>query len=100
MSLYLGPFYFHDRDVFLLLGIALLVGGWLYKVELPFGSITTLIYLSILFLLIKGFIRSEKENTLLILFITSLLLTFFVPITITLLFIFFAVVIFRVLRLI
>lgn len=99
MSLYIGPLYFHDRDVFLLLGIILLVAGWTAGVKLPIGELTTLLYIAILFLFIKSYIKSEHEGNLLVLFFSAILLSFFVPMTVIVLFISIGIVLFRLLKL-
>lgn len=100
MSVYLGPFYLPDRDIFILLAITLLIAGWVFGIKPPIGDLTSLVYLSILFLLVKGFLHPEKEGNLLILFLTGIFLSFFVPVTILFLFVFLSVLFFRLVGLI
>lgn len=100
MSVYIGPFYLPDRDIFILLAIFLLVIGWVMGVKLPIGDLTSLVYLSIIFLLMKGFVHPEKEGNLLILFLSGIFLSFFIPVTTLFLFIFLSVLLFRLVRLV
>lgn len=100
MSLYIGPLYFHDRDIFFLSGVILLIVGWVAGVKLPIGDLSTLLYITLLFLFVKSFVKSEQEGNLLVLFLSAMTLSFFVPITVVILFVFLGVVIFRLLKLI
>ena len=86
MGYYLGQFYFDKRDIFILLAIVLLLAGYQFGFPLPYFSYQNLLFLTLLFLLAKGFLLSTYDSALFITFFTACVLTLFLPLFQVLLF--------------
>lgn len=87
MSYYIGQFYFDKKDLFLILAILLLLAGNATGYPLPFFNYQYLIFLTLIFILAKGFLPPTIDSVLLILFLVSALLTLFYPLFQVLIFI-------------
>lgn len=86
MSLYLGPLYFEEKDIYTILALLLLIGGWFFGLWLPLVSYPTLILLIFLFLIAKGLTIKTHENLVYIIFLTAFILSTFLDITIVVLY--------------
>jgi hypothetical protein len=89
MSFYLGPLYFEEKDLFLLLALGLLVGGWLKDIKLPFISYPPLIILVFLFLVAKGLLVRSYETLIYLIFLTAFILTNFLTLSAVILYVLF-----------
>lgn len=100
MSFYLGPLYFEEKDILILAAAALLGYGWINNIPLPFISYPNLIVLMLLFLIARSFLLRTYESLIFIVFLTSIILLNFFPLSIVILFIFLSFLFFRLLKLI
>lgn len=79
MGYYIGQFDFDKRDLYLVLAVGLLLIGNYFTFPLPFFSYQKLIFLTLIFLLVKGFLPVTADQTLLVLFLVAIFLTLFIP---------------------
>jgi len=100
MGYYLGQFYFDKRDLFIILGLVLLVGAWYFKFLIPFFSYTDLFVIILIFLLAKGILLPASDSLLFLLFFSGLILLFFFPLIQVVFFLFIAFLLFRLLKII
>jgi|GEM_PF-490102 len=100
MSIYLGPLYFEEKDLFLLLALGLLIGGWLAGIYLPFISYPAVIIIVLLFLIAKGLTIKTHESLVLIIFLSAFILTNFFELPIVILYLFFGFLFLRALKII
>jgi hypothetical protein len=98
MGYYLGQFYFDKRDLFILLGLGLLVGAWYSKFLIPFFSYTDLFVLILIFLLAKGILLPASDSFLFLLFFSGLIILLFFPLIQVLFFLFIAFFLLRLLK--
>jgi hypothetical protein len=98
MGYYLGQFYFEKRDLYLVLAIVLLLLGNYFAFPLPFFNYQKLIFLTLLFLLTKGFLPPTLDAILLILFMTSAFLSLFHPLFQVLIFVILALFFLKILK--
>ncbi|MBM3209545.1 hypothetical protein FJZ40_04625 [Candidatus Shapirobacteria bacterium] len=100
MSIYLGPLYFEEKDLFLLLALGLLIGGWLAGIYLPFISYPAVIIIVLLFLIAKGLTIKTHESLVLIIFLSAFILTNFLELSVVILYLFFSFLFLRALKII
>lgn len=100
MSIYLGKFYFDEKDFFVLMAVLALFIGWLKGLILPFIFYPETIFLLILFLLAKGFLIKTYESLIYIVFLSAFLLLNFFPLSLVFLYIILSFLFLRVMRLI
>lgn len=100
MSFYLGPFYFEEKDLFLLLAIGLMVFGWANGLNLPFISYPTLVILTILFLVAKGLLLRTYESLIYVVFLIAVVLSNFFSLPMVIFYVFFSFLFLRLLKLI
>jgi hypothetical protein len=98
MGYYFGQFYFEKRDLYLVLAVVLLLLGNYFAFPLPFFNYQKLIFLTLLFLLAKGFLPPTADAVLLILFMASAFLTFFYSLFQVLIFLIFSFVFLKLLK--
>lgn len=77
--MYLGPFYFQKRDLFIILTVGLLWWVIHYSIPLPLFNPYNLLTLAILFLLVKASILPAHDVAVFLTFFTAILLTLFLP---------------------
>jgi len=100
MSFYLGPFYFEEKDIFILAATGLLGYGWVNNIPLPFISYPNLIVLMVLFLIARTFLLRTYESLIFIVFLSSLILLNFFPLSIVILYILFSFIFLRLFKII
>jgi len=100
MSLYLGPLYFEEKDLFLLLSLGLLIGGWLAGIYLPFVSYPAMIVIILLFLVAKTLILKTHESLVFIVFLSAFILLNFLELPVVILYLFLSFLFLRILKLI
>jgi len=98
--MYLGKFYFDTKELFLLLGIALLLLSIFFKWDLWRFDQKTLLTLAIVMLLLKGLLPSIHNEAFFMHAVVTVLLTLFLPMFQVLLFYFITFFIFRVMKII
>ena len=87
MSLYIGKFYFEEKDLFILIAILVLLVGWAKGLAFPFISYPGMIFLTFLFLLAKGLLIKTHESLIFIVFLSAILLLNFFPLSLVFLYI-------------
>lgn len=98
--MYLGPFYFDSKEIFLILA-SLLIGlamffGW----NLLWFNPTTLLVLVILMLVTKGLLPSIHNEAFFILALVAIFLSLYLPVFQVILFYFISFLLFRILKVI
>lgn len=98
--MYLGPFYFDTKEIFLILA-AILIGcasyfGW----SLYWFDLKTLLTIVILMLITKGLLPSIHNEAFFILAIVTIFLTLYLPVFPIILFYFISFALFRMMRVI
>jgi len=98
--MYLGPFYFDTKEIFLIL-TAILVGlAWYFGWSLWWFDSRALLTLVILILFTKGLLPSIHNEAFFILAIVAIFLTLYLPIFQVVLFYFISFLMFRLLKII
>lgn len=87
MSIYLGKFYFEEKDLFILMAALGLLIGWVRGLVLPFIFYPETIFLILLFLLAKGLLIKTYESLIFIIFLSAVFLLNFFPLSIVFLYI-------------
>lgn len=98
--MYLGPFYFDTKEIFLILAAIILSLAWYFGWPLWWFDKRALLTLVILMLITKGLLPSIHNEAFFILAIVSLFLTLYLPIFQVVLFYFLSFIFFRLLRVI
>lgn len=98
--MYLGPFYFDTKEVFLILTAMLLGTAIYFNWPLWWFDKQSLLTLVILILFTKGLLPSIHNEAFFILAIVSIFLTLYLPIFQVILFYFLSFLLFRVMRVI
>lgn len=100
MGYYIGQFYFDKRELFLILGIIVLGIIIYFNYPIPLFRPQQLFVLLILLLITKAIIPSTKDAPLFLVFLTAIILTLFVPFFTIVVFVFIALFILKILRVI
>lgn len=100
MSLYLGPFYFDEKDIFLWLAVIIIAVGWLAGLPLPWLDYQKLMVLVLLFLVAKGLLVKTYDSFIFLVFLLAWLVSFFYSLTVVILFVIFSFAFLRVLKII
>lgn len=100
MGYYFGQFYFDKRDLFILLAVILLLLGYKLGYPLPYFEYKSLIILTLLFLLAKGFLLTSYDSALFATFLVAAILTLFIPFLEVLYFVGLAFIFLRILKVI
>ncbi len=98
--MYLGPFYFDTKEIFLILAAIILLLAWYFGWPLWWFDKRSLLTLVILILITKGLLPSIHNEAFFILAIVSIFLTLYLPIFQVVLFYFFSFIFFRLLKVI
>jgi len=77
--MYLGPFYFQKRDLFIIIAVALLWWAIYSHMTIPLFNSYNLLTLAIIFLLVKASILPAHDVAVFITFFTAIILTLFMP---------------------
>ncbi len=98
--MYLGPFYFDSKEIFLILAAIILSLAWYFGWPLWWFDKRALLTLVILMLITKGLLPSIHNEAFFILAIVSIFLTLYLPIFQVVLFYFLSFIFFRLLKVI
>jgi len=98
--MYIGPFYFDTKEIFLILAVGLIALAELFEWEIWWFDASALLTISILILITKGLLPAIHNENFLILALVTLFLTIYLPVFQVILFYFIAFAIFRLFRLI
>lgn len=98
--MYLGPFYFDTKEIFLILAAIILSLSWYFGWPLWWFDKRSLLTLVILMLITKGLLPSIHNEAFFILAIVSIFLTLYLPIFQVVLFYFLSFIFFRLLKVI
>ena len=98
--MYLGPFYFDTKEIFLILAAVLLGLAWYLGWPLWWFDKRALLTLVILMLFTKGLLPSVHNEAFFILAIVTILMSLYLPIFQVVLFYFVSFLMFRVLKVI
>lgn len=98
--MYLGPFYFDTKEVFLILGAIILTLAIYFGWPLWWFDKRTLLTLTIIILITKGLLPSIHNEAFFILVLVTIFLTLYLPIFQIILFYFISFLLFRLLRVI
>ncbi|MFN4212752.1 MAG: hypothetical protein ACK4FL_02185 [Microgenomates group bacterium] len=98
--MYLGPFYFDTKEIFLILAAILLALAIYFGWSLWWFDKRTLLTITILMLLTKGLLPSIHNEAFFILAIVTIFLTLYLPVFQIVLFYFLSFLLFRLLKVI
>jgi len=98
--MYLGPFYFNTKEIFLIIAAILLAFALFFNWPLWWFDAKTLLTLSILILLTKGLLPAIHNEAFFILALVTMFLTLYFSIFQVILFYFISFILFRVLKVI
>ena len=98
MSLYLGPFYLRDGDLFVLTAVALILISLGLGITLPLIGTVPFLFLVILFLVARGMLPVASEASIFVVFLTALLASVLVPFSVVLLYIVISFTILKLLK--
>ena len=88
MSLYIGPLYIRDADIFLIGAFVLSVIAIVQGYTLPLFDAKVFVMLTVIFLLARAVLPLVHSSLVYILFLAALLLSVYVPIATVFLFVF------------
>lgn len=98
--MYLGPFYFDTKEIFLIIASLILILLAVFHIDLIWFKTAPLLTLTILILITKGLLPAIHNEAFLILAIVAIFLTLFLPLFQVVLFYFISFVLFRLLKVI
>lgn len=98
--MYLGPFYFDTKELFLILAAVLIGLAWIFGWPLWWFDKRVLLTLVIIVLFTKGLLPSIHNEAFFILTLVTVFLTLYLPIFHVVLFYFICFLLFRVLKVI
>lgn len=98
--MYIGPFYFDSKEIFLFLASILLGLAVYFDWNLWWFDKTTLLTLTIIILITKGLLPSIHNEAFFILAVVSIFLTLYLPIFQVILFYFLSFLFFRLFKVI
>jgi len=98
--MYIGPFYFDTKEIFLILASVILALAWVLGWPLWWFDKRVLLTLTILLLITKGLLPSIHNEAFFILAIVTIFLSLYLPIFQVILFYFISFLMFRVMKVI
>lgn len=98
--MYLGPFFFDTKEIFLVLAAILLGLAMAFGWDLIWFEAASLLTLSVLILITKGLLPAIHNESFFILALTTIFLSVFFPIWQVVLFFFVSFLLFRLLKVI
>jgi hypothetical protein len=98
--MYIGPFYFDTKEIFLILASVILTLAWVFGWPLLWFDKRVLLTLTILLLITKGLLPSIHNEAFFILAIVTIFLSLYLPIFQVILFYFVSFLMFRLLKVI
>jgi hypothetical protein len=98
--MYIGPFYFDTKEIFLILASVILTLAWVLGWPLWWFDKRVLLTLTILLLITKGLLPSIHNEAFFILAIVTIFLSLYLPIFQVVLFYFISFLMFRVMKVI
>lgn len=98
--MYLGPFYFDTKELFLVLAAVLLALAWAFDWPLWWFDKRVLLTIVILMLITKGLLPAIHNEAFFILAVVTIFLTLYLPVFQVVLFYFISFLLFRVLKVI
>jgi len=98
--MYIGPFYFDTKEIFLILATIILTLAWFFGWGLWWFDKRALLTITILMLITKGLLPSIHNEAFFILAIITIFLTLYLPIFQVVLFYFLSFLFFRLLKVI
>lgn len=98
--MYLGPFYFDTKEIFLILASILLGAAIFFGWNLWWFDKRTLLTITILMLITKGLLPAIHNEAFFILAIVTIFLTLYLPVFQVVLFYFLSFLLFRLLKVI
>lgn len=98
--MYLGPFYFNTKEIFLIIASILLGAAIVFKLPLWWFDPKTLLTLTLLILITKGLLPAIHNEPFFILALVTMFLSLFLNIFQVMLFFFISFMFFRVLKVI
>lgn len=98
--MYLGPFFFDTKEIFLLLTALLVGAAMIFDLPLLWFDPATLLTLCILILITKGLLPAIHNESFFILALTTIFLSVFFPLWQVVLFYFISFMMFRLLKVI
>jgi hypothetical protein len=98
--MYIGPFYFDTKEIFLILASVILTLAWVLGWPLWWFDKRVLLTLTVLLLITKGLLPSIHNEAFFILAIVTIFLSLYLPIFQVILFYFISFLMFRVMKVI
>ncbi|MCX7996670.1 MAG: hypothetical protein N2691_02810 [Patescibacteria group bacterium] len=98
--MYLGPFYFNTKEIFLILAALLLGVALFFGWEIWWFDPKTLLTLIVLILITKGLLPAIHNESFFVLALVTLFLSLYLPIFQVILFFFISFILFRFLKVI
>lgn len=98
--MYLGPFYFDTKEIFLVLAIVVIILAIFFGLPLLWFDKATLLTLLVLILITKGLLPAIHNEAFFILALVTLLLTIWIPAFQVVLFYFVSFLLFRLFKII
>ena len=98
--MYIGPFYFDTKEIFLILASVILTLAWVLGWPLWWFDKRVLLTLTVLLLITKGLLPSIHNEAFFILAIVTIFLSLYLPIFQVVLFYFISFLMFRVMKVI
>jgi len=98
--MYLGPFYFDTKEIFLILAAILIGLAMFFNWPIPWFNTTTLLLLIILMLFTKGLLPAIHNEAFFILALVTIFLSLYLPLFQIVLFYFISFGLFRLMKVI
>ncbi|NMB84307.1 hypothetical protein GYA28_03380 [Candidatus Roizmanbacteria bacterium] len=98
--MYIGPFYFDTKEIFLILAAVLLGLAWAFGWSLWWFDKRVLLTIVILMLITKGLLPAIHNEAFFVLAIVTIFLTLYIPVFQVVLFYFISFLLFRLLKVI
>jgi hypothetical protein len=98
--MYLGPFYFNTKEIFLILAVLLIGAALIFNLPLWWFDPKTLLTLTILILLTKGLLPAIHNEAFFTLAIVTILLSLWLTVFQVILFFFISFILFRLVKVI
>ncbi|MCS7093216.1 MAG: hypothetical protein NZL96_02200 [Patescibacteria group bacterium] len=98
--MYIGPFYFDTKEIFLILAVILLILSYFFGWSLWWFDKRTLLTILIIIVITKGLLPSIHNEAFFILGIVTVFLSLYLPIFQLILFYFISFILFRLLKVI
>lgn len=98
--MYLGPFYFNTKEIFLILAVILIGAALVFHLPLWWFDAKTLLTLTVLILLTKGLLPAIHNEAFFTLALVTILLSLWLTIFQVILFFFISFILFRLVKVI